>query len=69
MSATVKSFEKDGKTYPTIELTPENAKLRKDGSKPFGFTFGMGKARLILENLDAIRKFVEQNENGENKEG
>lgn len=30
------------------------------GSK-FTFSFGLGKAKMILENLDAIKKFVETN--------
>lgn len=50
----VSSFEKDGKSFPTIELT--NGKSGK-----FGFTFGLVKARLILENYDDIRQFVEDN--------
>ena len=50
----VKNFEKDGRTYPTIEL--KNGETQK-----FGFTFGLTKARLILENYDEIRQFVEDN--------
>ncbi len=50
----VKCFEKDGKRYPTIEL--------KDGkSGKYGFTFGLSKARLILENYEDIRQFVQDN--------
>jgi hypothetical protein len=30
------------------------------GSK-FTFSFGLGKAKLIMENLDSIKKFVESN--------
>jgi hypothetical protein len=30
------------------------------GSK-FTFSFGLGKAKMILENLDAIKKFVDTN--------
>ena len=30
------------------------------GSK-FIFSFGLGKAKLILENIEAIKKFVETN--------
>jgi hypothetical protein len=30
------------------------------GSK-FTFSFGLGKAKLILENIEAIKKFVETN--------
>jgi len=61
MSAKVGSFEKDGKSYPTIELSPEQVKPRADGSRPFGFSFGVSKAKMILANLDAIRAFVEEN--------
>ncbi len=50
----VKSFEKEGKTYPTIEL--KNGKTGK-----FGFTFGLTKARMILENYEDIRQFVQDN--------
>jgi len=50
----VKSFEKEGRTYPTIEL--------KEGmASKFGFTFGLSKARLILENYEDIRQFVQDN--------
>lgn len=47
-------FEKDGKSFPTIEL-------KNVGNGKFGFTFGLGKARLILENYEEIRQFVEDN--------
>ena len=50
----VKSFEKDGRKYPTIEL--KNGKSGK-----FGFCFGLSKARLILENYEDIRQFVMDN--------
>ena len=52
MAVKIGSFEKDGKNFPTIEL-------RADSEKGFGFTFGLGKARLILDNLDEIKRFVE----------
>ena len=54
MSVKVNAFEKDGKKYPTIEL-------RNNAAAKFGFTFGLSKARLILENFDEIRQFVEDN--------
>ena len=53
----VKSFEKEGRTFPTIEL-------KTGGNQKFGFTFGLTKARLILENFDEIRQFVEDNAQG-----
>ena len=56
----INKFEKDGKSYPTIELT--DGKPAKAGARPkFGFTFGLSKARLILENYEAIRQFVQDN--------
>ncbi len=55
----VSEFQKDGKTFPTIEL-------RNGASEKFGFTFGLGKARMILENYDEIRQFVEDNARGGN---
>lgn len=54
MAVKVYSFEKEGKNYPCIEL-----KNRDDGK--FGFTFGLSKARLILENYEDIRDFVRDN--------
>ena len=62
MSATRKQFEKDGKKFATLEL-------KKDGAseKDFGFTFGVGKARLILANLDAIQQFVDDNTGGKSE--
>ncbi len=35
--------------------------LRRDAEDKFPFSFGVGKARLILENLEEIKKFVEEN--------
>lgn len=51
------SFTKDGKTFPTLEL-----KNKPDDK--FGLTIGLSKARMILNNLDAIKAFVDQNSNG-----
>ena len=56
------------KGNPTIELSPEKVFVRKDGSKPFGFSFGLSKAKMILANLDAIRSFVEENDKTKEKE-
>jgi len=36
-------------------------KLKKDENDKFGFAFGLTKARLILENIEEIKKFVEEN--------
>ena len=60
MSVKIGSFEKDGKSFPTIELKADSA---KEGA--FGFTFGMGKAKLIVQHIEAIKKFVAS----EGKEG
>jgi len=53
MVATIGSFKaKNGTSYPTLTL-----KAREEDK--YGFTFGKQKARLVLENLDEIRKFAE----------
>lgn len=36
--------------------------LKRDENDKFPFSFGVSKARLILENLDEIKKFVEENQ-------
>jgi hypothetical protein len=35
--------------------------LKRTADDKFPFTFGVGKAKMILENIDAIKKFVEEN--------
>ena len=35
--------------------------LKQNEEDPYGFTFGLTKARLILEHLEEIRKFYEEN--------
>ncbi len=35
--------------------------LKRDENEKFPFSFGLSKARLILENFDEIKKFVEEN--------
>ena len=37
--------------------------LKRDENDKYPFSFGMNKARLILENLEAIQKFVAENSN------
>jgi hypothetical protein len=37
-------------------------KLKRDTDDMYPFSFGVGKAKLILSNLDAIKKFVEEND-------
>ncbi len=34
--------------------------LKRDETDKFGFSFGKAKAKLILENLDAIKQFAEE---------
>lgn len=41
------------KGHPTISL---------DSESRFPFTFGLAKAKLIVEHIDAIREFVQRNE-------
>ncbi len=36
--------------------------LKRDENDKFPFSFGVSKARMILENLDEIKKFVEENQ-------
>ena len=47
----IRESEYNGK--PVLELL-------RDANEKFGFTFGVKKARLIMENIDAIRAFVEK---------
>jgi len=35
--------------------------LRRDAEDKYPFSFGISKAKLLLENLDEIQKFVEEN--------
>lgn len=57
MPVKISTFEKDGKSFPTIEL-------RKKENDKFAFSFGLSKARLIMENYDEIRQFVEDHATG-----
>ena len=34
--------------------------LKRDEEDKYPFSFGLSKARLILENFDEIKKFVEE---------
>jgi hypothetical protein len=36
--------------------------LKRDENDPYPFKFGKGKARLIVENFDEIKKFAEEEE-------
>lgn len=41
--------------------------LKRNENDKYPFSFGLGKARLILEAIDEIKKFVEENEKKEDK--
>lgn len=34
--------------------------LKRDENDKYAFSFGKGKARLIVENFEAIKKFAEE---------
>ncbi len=36
--------------------------LKRNADDRFGFTFGVNKARLILDHIEEIRKFCEQHQ-------
>lgn len=36
--------------------------MKRSEDDKYPFTFGLSKARLILENLEEIKRFVEENE-------
>jgi hypothetical protein len=35
--------------------------IKRDGDDQYPFSFGLTKAKLIIENIEEIRKFVEEN--------
>lgn len=35
--------------------------IKRDEDDKYPFSFGLGKARLILDNIEEIKKFVEEN--------
>lgn len=39
--------------------------LKRDENDKYPFSFGLTKAKLILENLEEIRKFVAENSDAE----
>jgi len=36
--------------------------IKRDENDQYPFSFGLSKARLIVENIDEIKKFVAENE-------
>ena len=57
MSSTVSTYERDGRTHQIIEL-------RKDQDSKYAFSFGVGKAELILKHIEDIRQFALQHGKG-----
>ncbi len=41
--------------------------LKRNENDRYPFSFGLGKARMILESIEEIKKFVEENDNKEDK--
>ncbi|MBL7198250.1 MAG: hypothetical protein ISS47_09150 [Candidatus Omnitrophica bacterium] len=37
--------------------------IKRNEDDKYPFSFGVSKAKLILDNIEAIRKFVEENDN------
>lgn len=42
--------------------------LKRDEYDKYPLSFGLGKARLIVENIDEIKKFVDENTKKETAE-
>jgi len=38
--------------------------IKRNEDDPYPFSFGLNKARLIMENIEEIKKFVEENTAG-----
>jgi len=38
--------------------------LKRSEEDKYPFSFGVGKAKLIVENFEEIKKFVEENDKG-----
>ena len=43
--------------------------MKRNEEDKYPFSFGLSKAKLIIENIDEIKKFVEENAAAENKIG
>lgn len=43
--------------------------LKRDENDKYPFAFGLSKARLIIENLDEVKKFVEEGAVAQENEG
>ena len=42
--------------------------LKRNENDKYPFSFGLSKAKLVLEAIDEIKKFVEENESKEDKQ-
>lgn len=49
-------------TEPTTETYKGHALLVLDPDEKFPIKFGVKKARLIVDNIDAIQSFIEEQE-------
>jgi len=59
----VASLKKEGNVVERSEFKGKPVLIiRRDENDKYPFTFGLSKARLILENLEEIKRFVEENE-------
>ena len=47
---------------PEIQEYKGNKLICLNPGAKFTFSFGLGKAKMILENLDSIKKFVDAND-------
>jgi len=65
MSAKTSTFEKDGKKFPVMSIEKDGQNPGK-GGKTFNFTFGLSKARLIVQHIEDIKRFVAENTGGGN---
>jgi hypothetical protein len=41
--------------------------LKRNEEDKYPFSFGLGKAKLIVENIEEIKKFIEENKQEPNK--
>ncbi len=48
------------KPTPIVEEFKGNKVLVLNPGGKFPFSFGVGKAKMILENIDAIKRFAEE---------
>ena len=52
--------ENTSSTAPIVDEFKGNKILVLSPGSKFPFSFGLGKAKMILEHIDAIRKFVQE---------